>query len=155
MEYFLREDIDALDRKIVKTREMISEALREIGDSCQQGSETSHDNPGFEEGQRAVTMWSRQLRSLTKLRGDALIISPPAPSLGGKIRIGHVVTIKDLATKEERDYQIGSAMVFDNTGKRISYKSPAGEVLLGAMIGDVLDLAIGDQRKKLLVLDVK
>lgn len=46
-------------------------------------------------------------------------------------------------------------MVFDNIGKRISYKSPIGEVLLNAMIGDVLDLVIGDRREKLLILDIR
>lgn len=102
MEYFLREDLDVLDQKIEETREQIKKALREIGDSCQQGSETSHDNPGFEEGQRAVTMWSRQLRSLAKIRNGALIVPPPAPPLDGKIRIGHIVTVKDLATKHKK-----------------------------------------------------
>lgn len=156
MDYFLKEDLDALDRKIEETRKEIEKALREIGDSCQQGAETSHDNPGYEEGQRAAMMWSTRLRQLLSIRQNATVISPaPTPPPGGRVGIGHLVTIKDLATGEEQSFRLGSAMVFDETGSRISYKSPIGQLLLDAMIDDVLEAKIGNKSRKLLVLDIK
>lgn len=156
MEYFLKEDIEALDRKIEDTNRMVEKALREAGESCQTGHETWHDNPGYEEGRRMATMWSNRLRQLLSIRQNATVIPPaPTPSPDGKIGIGHLVTIRDLASGEERTFRLGSAMVFDETGSRVSYKSPIGQLLFGAMIGDVLESIIGDRKKKILVQGVK
>ena len=155
MEYFLKEDLEALDRRIEETKKEIEKALREIGDSCQQGAETSHDNPGYEEGQRAAAMWSNYLRQLLLVRKDASLVEHTMSPTDGKVRIGCLVTVKYLDTGEEKSFRVGSAMVFDDTGYRVSYKAPLGQAVLNAMIGEVVEAVIGDKRKRLLLLSVQ
>lgn len=156
MYYFLREDLDILDQKINQSRGEINKALQEAGDSCGQNSETWHDNPGYEEGQRGATMWSTHVRQLLAIRNEAHIVeSPKSPPRDGKIRIGDIVVIKDLLTGIEQRFKLASAVVFDDTGSRISYRAPLGKAVLGKTIGDVLDTMIGDRTRKILILDIQ
>lgn len=154
-EYFLLKDLNVLDGKIKETKAKIDEALKEIGISCQQGSETSHDNPGYEEGQRAVDMWAHRLQELVSVRQNAVLVdSPTVPSTDARAKIGHVVVFQDLITHEQKKLRLGSSVVFGDFEKEISYKSPIGQVLLGAMIGDILEPTMGREKKKWLILDL-
>ncbi|MEK7208866.1 MAG: GreA/GreB family elongation factor [Patescibacteria group bacterium] len=155
MGYFLKEDLETLDRKIKETKKEIEKALREIGESCQQGAETSHDNPGYEEGQRAAAMWSNHLRQLLLVRREASLVEYTPLPTDGKVRIGCLVTVKYLDTGEEKSFRVGSAMIFDNTGTSVSYMAPLGQAVLGITIGDIVEVTIGDKRKRLLLLNVQ
>lgn len=159
MEYFLPEDLDALDRKVKEIQQEVDKSLREAGESCQTGHETWHDNPGYEDARRSAEMWSRRLEQLRALQRSAVVIpQPTAPPSDGKVSIGCAVQIKNLDTGEEFSYIIGSAMVFDDSGVRISYKSPLGRVLREARIGDVLDVNFGGRSgksQKILILKVE
>lgn len=158
MEYFLPEDLDALDKKVKEVQQEVDKSLLEAGESCQTGHETWHDNPGYEDARRSVEMWSLRLRELRALQRSAVVIpKPTTPPPDGKVSIGCAVRVKSLDTGEEFSYIIGSAMVFDDSGVRISYKSPLGQVLQGKKVGDVLNVNFGGRRgkgQKILVLGV-
>ena len=156
MDHFLPEDLEALDRAIDRVKQEINKALKEAGDSCGESSETWHDNPGYEEGQRAATMWSTRLRQLLAIRQQVNIIPyPRRPAPDGRACIGHSLLLQDLATGKKQEWQLGSAMTFGESEYRVSYQSPLGQVLLGATVGDLLQVDFGGRTTSLLVLDVK
>ena len=158
--YFLKEDLEGLDRAIKEVDERIHEILSEMSGE-NDGGNTWHDNFAYEEGQRGATMWSSRLRELIAIRNNAQIVTPPA--LGNQISIGRTVTIEDCSTKETSHFRISSYMIFKKRGEAanggevedISYMSPIARILMGAKVGDVKEGAIGEKIKQLRVVKIK
>ena len=131
--YFLAEDLRALEQHMVELKGRIRAIGQEMGDSCQEGAETFHDNFAHEEGSRQLMMWTRRLRELEGVRARARVVQP----LDGRerVRIGSVVTVCDLETGQERTVQIGSFLVLSGS-EAISYQAPLSRLLMGARQGE-------------------
>jgi transcription elongation GreA/GreB family factor len=150
--YFLREDFEKLGEQIVQVNARIREIGREMGQSCQEGAETFHDNFAYEDGERQQRMWSLMLQDLVEINRNAEIIVPPASN--GKVAIGSLVTLSDIETGEEKRVRIGSYRVFENHGA-VSYSAPLGQILLGAKEGDTVTGVIAGKPKKFAIVGVE
>ena len=150
--YFLPEDFQALNSKIAAMTERIRDIGQEMGLSCQEGAETFHDNFAYEDGERQQAMWSRRLRELLDLRRRARLSSPP-DGRRHRVGIGCMVTVRDDGGVVHR-VGIGSYMVF-NGSDTISYRSPLGNLLLGAQVGEVREGKLGRERKVFEVLAIE
>lgn len=155
MLYFLREDFDKLNQKIVEVCKRMEKIGKEIGESCDEGSDTWHDNFAFEEGQRQQTMWSNHIRELIKIRNTATIVDPPREN--DRVRIGKTVEFKDLITNEIERFQIGSFMVFRDQKKieAISYNAPLAKIIMGAQIGEIRKGQIAGKQKQFEILKIE
>jgi transcription elongation factor GreA len=143
--YFLREDYEKLNEQILEISNRIREIGQEMGNSCQEGAETFHDNFAFEEGERQQQMWSRRMAELLEISLNAVIVD--AAVNPGKVGIGSRVTAIDFETGERKTLCIGSYQVFSQNG-RISYDSPLGRILLGAEEGDVVTGSIAGKKRR-------
>ncbi len=149
--YFLREDFEKLNQQIREISDRIREIGREMGNSCQEGAETYHDNFAFEEGERQQKMWSRRLAELLEINKNAVLVE--AVETGNRVGIGSRVTALDCETGEQKTWCLGSYQVFGNNG-RISYDSPLGRILLGAEKGDVVVGAIAGKTRRFEIVDI-
>jgi len=149
--YFLREDFEKLNEQILEINNRIRKIGQEMGNSCQEGAETFHDNFAFEEGERQQQMWSRRLAELLEIYKNAILVDT-AQNLG-KVGIGSRVTAIDSETGERRTYFIGSYQVFSHNG-RISYDSPLGRILLGAEEGDVVTGLIAGKKRRFEIVSI-
>ena len=133
-----------------ETRARMQEAGWEIGESCEQGAETYHDNAPYEEAVRSFSLSSWQLSELQKIRGQVRVVDPPA--VADKAKIGVRVRIKDLETQEELSVRIASYIVFDQGD--ISYRSPLAKILIGAVAGDVKSGVISGKKKRFQIMEL-
>ena len=149
--YFLREDFEELNGQIEAISTRVAEIGQEMGDSCQEGAETFHDNFAFEDGERQCYMLARRLRELLAARRRATIVEPGDM---GRVRIGSRVRCEDVETGEERTVTIGSYMVFRN-GDSISYRAPLARLLLGAEEGEDRTGTIQGRHRTFTVLEIR
>ena len=132
--YFLPDDFKLLNHKISSLAETFKEIGQDMGKSCQETSETFHDNFGYEDGARQQRMLSGRLQEMVQIRNNARVVKPP-PS-GCRVGIGREVEVMDEIRGERRTFKVGSYMVFCNKDT-YSYAAPLVRLLIGAKEGDV------------------
>lgn len=132
--FFLIEDFDDLNREIGNTSRLIEKAMKDIGDSCDEGADTWHDNFAFEEGQRQSTMWTQRIRELLKIRNNAALVNPPTDT--SKVSVGCTVTVLDETKSKEMTFKIGSYINFKDSRDYVSYSAPLAKLVIGAAVGE-------------------
>ena len=147
--YFLKEDLEELENKIVKLREQIKFYQSEKGLSVTQSSETQHDNSGFEESTRQIRRVWAEMENLARIKSNSEIINPRR----NKIGLGKIFKIKDLLSGEEKEILIGSYMVFADK-KAVSYDSSLAKILLGGKSGQVKSGLINGKEASFQIINV-
>lgn len=138
--YFLRRDLEELDRQIDTLLARLRDIGKEMGLSCQEGAETFHDNFAYEDGERQQRMWSRHLRELMRVRQSARVVS--RQDRRDSATIGCTVVLRDLDSDEVITLTIGSYMTFEQQDV-VSYEAPLARLILGSSPGEVLEGNIG------------
>jgi transcription elongation GreA/GreB family factor len=142
--YFFPEDFRKLNHEIEQIICRIKQIGHEMGQSCQEGAETFHDNFAYEEGERQQTMWSRRLRDFMKVKEKVQLVPPG--NKPEKVALGSQITIFDEDAQEEKTFVIGSYMTFDNP-EAISYNAPLAKQLIGASEGDICECIIAGKKR--------
>jgi transcription elongation GreA/GreB family factor len=135
MYYFLKDDLDALDKQIAELLTTIKETGQEMGASTQETSETWHDNFGFEDSSRRFAMLSERYRQLTQIRKAAVPVTEKPP--GDKVAVGCRVYLEE-EDGSLRTIKIGSYFTFADKSA-ISYNSPIAQIAMGASVGDIVE----------------
>jgi len=155
--FFTKKDFEGMNREIANTCDRIKDAGREMGLSCQEGAETFHDNFAYEQGQRDQEMWSDRVRGLVQIRNHAQIITPGENI--GQVRIGRVVTVRDLSFGTEKVFRVGSYMVFRESEEdeipTLSYDAPMPKSLIGAKEGEEREAFFGGEKHHLEVVKIE
>ena len=84
----------------------------------------------------------------------AEVINPDAIAIDS-VTIGTRVTVEEVKSGEQNTYSILGPWDADYEKRILSYRSPIGMVILGKKVGDVVDLKIGDQTRKLKILSIE
>ncbi|OGI98633.1 hypothetical protein A3H53_01295 [Candidatus Nomurabacteria bacterium RIFCSPLOWO2_02_FULL_40_10] len=153
MYYFLKEDLDELNRRLTDLRTKADLVKREKGEFTKQSAETWHDNAPFEEAERQYKLLSSQLGELLRLKEQAQEVEPPFSK--NKVAIGLKVTFKDMASGALTTFMVGSYMVLVNEESNISYASPLAQLILGARVGEIREGIVGSSWKTLKVTKIE
>ncbi|MBU1038817.1 GreA/GreB family elongation factor [Patescibacteria group bacterium] len=154
--YFLKLDLINLEKKILEILEEIKKIGEKIGESCESGADTWHDNFDYEEGMRQMHMVSSHLKQLTNIRNKSKIITPTKSN--DKVSIGKTVVC--LINDEEFSYTISSYMLLEENepaeknNKKISYISPMAKLLINHSIDDTYEGVINGKIKKLKIISI-
>jgi transcription elongation GreA/GreB family factor len=148
--FFLPEDFEQLSRQIINIADKIREIGQIMGESCEEGAETYHDNFAYEDGERQQYMWSKRLRELIAVKNNARVIT--LEEKPGRVTLGCRVNVLDLEMETEKEFQIGSYISFQNNA--ISYAAPVARILIGAAPGDVRHGKIANKEKMFEILDI-
>jgi len=154
--YFLKKDIIALEKKINEVLEETKEAGKKIGESCEVGADTWHDNFDYEEAVRQMSMVSSHLKQLTNIRNKAKVISPNKSN--DKVSIGKTAVC--LVDGQEIAYTIGSYIILKDKAneqsnqKIISYISPIAKLLIHHSVGEICEGLIGKNNKKFKIISI-
>lgn len=151
--YFLVEDYRRLGDKILEIMEQFKHIARDMGESCEEGAETFHDNFGWEDGDRQLRALSSRLRELVHIKDNARVVTPEPK--GEIVGMGRTVQMLDHHSGKERTFRVGSYMALGGTGDSISYQAPLARILIGARVGDVRQGKIAGRPRQLEVLDVR
>ncbi|MBU1409959.1 GreA/GreB family elongation factor [Myxococcota bacterium] len=150
--YFLENDFSHLRNSIQEIKERILEIGQEMGMSCQEGAETFHDNFAYEDGERQQYMWSKRLVDLQRIAKESRVIRPEEAIRQKRVCIGAQVMIEDVDTEKTMTVCFGSYMTFSKG--EISYASPLGRILMGAVEGDLREGLIAGTLKTFLVRSI-
>lgn len=148
--YFLPEDFEELSRQILEIADRIREIGRIMGESCEEGAETYHDNFAYEDGERQQYMWSKRLRELISVKNNARVIT--VEEKPGRVTLGCRVNVLDMEADTEKEFQIGSYITFQNNA--ISYAAPVARMLIGARPGDIRRARIANREKEFEILNI-
>jgi len=147
--YFLKEDLDELNKKISELMEELNKFTLEIGKDYQEDRGIFT----FEEGERQKQMMSRRLQELIQIRNNAVIATPNGCLK--EVGFGRRVTFEDKETSEVFKYKIGSYMVFFENDNVISYEAPLARLLVGSKVGDVKEGLIGSKKRIFQILNIE
>lgn len=129
---FFQSDLEKLKERIAEMQRKKREVGKEVGEACEQGAETSHDNAPYDMAMHSLELVKTQLIPLLAMHRGARIIMPPTNN--NQVGIGHTVTFLDLDTETPETYRIGSYWVYGDND--ISYISPIASILLGSRVGE-------------------
>jgi len=149
--YFLPEDFAALQKQIKQIRGRIRAIGKEMGESCNEGAETFHDNFAYEDGERQQFMWSKRLNELLQIRQQARLFEPDENPL--RVRLGCRVTYSDDQTDMETTIKIGSYLNFSDASS-VSYDAPIARALIGKKEGDFCDAEICGAKRRFQILEI-
>ncbi|MEM5875701.1 MAG: transcription elongation factor GreA [Candidatus Aenigmatarchaeota archaeon] len=135
---------EELERLKTVERKLIAEKIKiakEFGDL----SENSEYQTALEEQKRL----EKRILELENLLKSAKIIKKTDKKGKNEVSIGSEVVLIDLGNKKTLNFKIvgfGEANPLEN---KISPESPLGKVLLGKKVGEIIEVDLGNTKKKL------
>lgn len=129
----LEENLERLKKKRAVISRTIGEA-REHGDLRENSAyHTAKDEQGLNE---------MRIRELEAKIANATVVEKSALKKGDGATLGSTVRIKALDTGKESEYQLVSEDEADVLEDKISPDSPIGGALIGAKIGEIIEVEI-------------
>jgi transcription elongation factor GreA len=142
---------DELEHLQTHHRREVADRIREsrqYGDLAEMGG-----NAEYEEAKAEQAFIEGRILELKKILSNARILDEsdvPTDQVG----IGSTVTVRDLETEAEWDWEIVGPVEADPEEDRISYESPVGQALVGKRPGDEVQVLapVGIRRYKIVGL---
>lgn len=150
--YFLPEDFASLEELVQNTADKMRNVQKEMAQSVKESSETWHDNFGYEDGRRRLTMWSKRLGELRDIRSNAVLVKPKDQY--DSVAIGCRVTVEDIDSRERKTYRIGSYMNLSEAPDTLSYNSPLARILMRAKEDEEIRDLVNGQKHQYLVISI-
>ena len=147
---FLPQDLEALRERINKIAADIKELQDTMAESTRQTSETWHDNFMFEEGNRQMDVFHKELEQLSHVVTYASLVDVADT----EVRIGKTILYRDAETDTEHELTLGSYLLLAPRAKTASYHSPLGRLFMTAQKGETLSGMIGETPRTFIVLDI-
>ena len=142
----LEEELEYL--KTVKRKE-VAERLK-VAISCGDLSE----NAEYDEAKNEQAKLEEQILKLDEKLRKAVIIDESQIDLD-IVMVGSIVKLYDFDFDEEIEYSIVGSAEADPFEGKISNESPVGKALLGARVGEVVEVQVPDGANKFKVLDIR
>lgn len=140
MSEFTPAALAALDAQIVAAEEDLAAAQLSMGSSAEDGNNTWHDNPAFDQAKQDVDRAEAELRRLRGLRRDAVVVEATE---SGLVEVGSTVVIKFTNDDEPMTiFMAGpyatSSVQTEKDVMAMSTTAPLGAALLGHATNDVV-----------------
>jgi transcription elongation factor GreB len=101
----------------------------------------------------ALTVLNTRLLLLQE-RINSAVVHHPEEAPGGEVRFGTLVTLRDVQTGQVQEFRIVGVDEADINKQKIAFVAPLARALTGKKAGEVAELRIGAQVRKLEVLQV-
>ena len=147
-EGFLEAEQELNELKNVRRPEVIK-ALKEaraLGDLS--------ENAEYDEAKNEQAKLEEQILKLDEKLRKAVIIDESQIDLD-IVMVGSIVKLYDFDFDEEVEYVIVGSAEADPFEGKISNESPVGKALLGARVGEVVEVQVPDGANKFKVLDIR
>lgn len=141
-QYLTPEGLENLEKRLKYLREVrrpeVAERLRH---AMEEGGDLN-ENAEYEDAKNEQAFIEGEIARLERILSSAQIIEDTGPK--DKVVVGSVVTVVEKGTKEQEVYHlVGSAEANPRDGK-ISTESPLGKALMGAKVGDKVEVNAPD-----------
>lgn len=148
MAEYTKESLDRLDRRIADYEERLRDARLSMGGGAEDGNNTWHDNPAFEQAQEDVRQWTTELRALKKIRANAVVVESTGST--DAAYVGSTVTVQYDGDDDYERLHISGEHVVGRTESdvmEVSTVSPIGAAILGKKPGDHVTFSAPNGRK--------
>ena len=149
--HFTPEKIESMKRELVRLTETergiaAAEVVRtgEMGDFS--------ENAGYQWAKQNLRRINGRILSLTEKIAHAIPIIHEVGST--RVRIGSIVTVKLEPGSATYTYEILGSQESNPLKGKISHHSPIGKALLGAVVGDVVDVQVSDRTTQYTVISI-
>lgn len=112
------------------------------------------ENAEYDYAKDKQGMIEAKIRDLEAKLGMAEVIDPTTLS-GDKVMFGATVSLEDVDTEEELQYQLLGTFEADLKAGIISVESPIGRALLGKEIDDEITINVPRGKRTVLITDVE
>ena len=149
VQYFTKEGLQKLkdelhDLKTVKNKEIV----KLIAEAAAFGD--LKENAGYHDARDKMAFLRMRVAELEGAINEAIVKEKDGTN---NIQIGS--TVKILFDGENQEYEVVAPGESDILKKRISYKSPLGQRLIGRKAGEQFDFQAGNKKVKVKILEVK
>ncbi len=137
-DYFTPEAIARFKRNLKTLKEIDRpKAVSDMSDAAAMGDRS--ENAAYSEARGRLTRIDGRIMTLEARLRNAIVIN------GGsdKITLGSRVRVR--VNGRERDFHMVGIQEANPTAGRISYRSPVGEALIGHVIGETINIQVGDR----------
>jgi len=111
------------------------------------------ENAGYQWAKQNLRRINGRILSLTEKINHAIPIVHEVGST--RVRIGSTVTVRIDPGSATYTYEILGSQESNPLKGKISHHSPIGKALLGAVIGDVVDVQVGDRTTQYTVISIE
>ncbi len=134
----------------LKTNKM-KEISKKIGEAREQGdlSENAEYDAAKDEQRDIVA----RIEEIEKILKNVEVIDE-SEAATDKVSIGSTVKILDLQYDEEMEFTIVGSQEANSLNGKISNESPVGAALIGAKVGETVNVEIGDAVDQYQILDI-
>ena len=112
------------------------------------------ENAEYDEAKNEQAKLEEQILKLDEKLRKAVIIDESQIDLD-IVTVGSIVKLHDFDFDEEIEYSIVGSAEADPFKGKISNESPVGKALLGARVGEVVEVQVPDGTNKFKVLDIR
>ena len=112
------------------------------------------ENAEYDEARNEQAKLEEQILKLDEKLRKAVIIDESQIDLD-IVMVGSIVKLYDFDFDEEIEYSIVGSAEADPFEGKISNESPVGKALLGARVGEVVEVQVPDGANKFKVLDIR
>ena len=112
------------------------------------------ENAEYDEAKNEQAKLEEQILKLDEKLRKAVIIDESQIDLD-IVMVGSIVKLYDFDFDEEIEYSIVGSAEADPCEGKISNESPVGKALLGARVGEVVEVQVPDGANKFKVLDIR
>ena len=134
--------------KVVRRKEV----AQKIKEAREQGDLS--ENAEYDEAKNEQAKLEEQILKLDEKLRKAVIIDESQIDLD-IVMVGSIVKLYDFDFDEEIEYSIVGSAEADPFEGKISNESPVGKALLGARVGEVVEVQVPDGANKFKVLDIR
>lgn len=153
-EFLTKEGYKKLEDELAFLRQV---KRKEVADRLHEAAESSLgefvEDPEFEAAKNEQSFVEGRIRELEVLLANAKVISKKRKT-NGEVEIGVTVVIREGRRKPEEYLIVGAAEANPREGK-ISHQSPLGRALIGAKVGDKVDVEAPSGSFTVKILEVK
>ncbi len=146
---------EGLKRLVAKIKEL-EEKLAQVSSGKAEAAETGgnmwHDNFAFEQIEREQRALTKQLSDARDTLRRAVVISDQR-QITEKIDIGSVVDL-DI-NGEHMTIRVGDYTEADPANNVVSYRSPLGDAILHASIGETREYGVGNRTFKVVIKGIR
>ncbi|MGI6182648.1 MAG: transcription elongation factor GreA [Candidatus Fimadaptatus sp.] len=112
------------------------------------------ENAEYEEAKNEQAFMEGRIQELDNMLRNAQIVNSNNVA-SDEVGLGSTVRVLDIEFDEEDEYTITGSTEADITQNRISNESPMGAALLGAHVGDTVEVEAPDGMLKMKVISVR
>jgi transcription elongation factor GreA len=138
-ELVTREGLEKLQQELKNLTEV---ERRRVADRIRQAREFGDisENSEYDDAKTEQGLLERRISEIQRRIRNAKVVDPSATEKGS-VDVGTLVTLRAVADKKERTFQIVGANESDPTSGKLSHASPVGRAVLKRRVGEKVTVA--------------